>query len=530
MQSSKFTLLFGFTVSVAIAFSGIASAQNSPRSDTMALTPLAAPGDLDPSFGAGGKVSTPIATEDRGNAMVLQPDGKLVVGGRSRPGATRFDFALARYNPDGSLDPTFGNGGAVLTSLERAGAPDDEIHALALQPDGKIIAVGSAVTFGSGALISTGIVRYNPDASLDPTFGNGGIVLIDRAVNFAVVLQPDGKIVCGGGGGVASTADFRLSRFNPDGSLDPTFGVGGNVDLDFNGSGDGVYALALTAEEKILAAGRSRSSSPGDLTQDNFAVARFNPDGSVDSTFGTGGKVTTDFNQEVDLGFAIVLQADNKFIVSGQAVPMTNFFDFGLVRYNENGSLDATFGNGGKVSTNFEFGADVAFAVKVQADGKIVAAGVKGGTSTLFGLARYNANGTLDPSFGGDGKVETFFNGIDQARALQIQPDGKLVAAGTANGGAIIGQFALARYLAIAADTVTITRAVYSRSSLTVQATSSDPAATLQVFVTSTDELIGTLTQRGTRYSGRFRLPANPEMITVKSSSGGSATAVVTVR
>ena len=230
------------------------------------------------------------------------------------------------------------------------------------------------------------------------------------------------------------------------------------------------------------------------------------------------------------IGFAIVLQADNKFIVSGQAVPMTNFFDFGLVRYNADGSLDTTFGNGGKVSTNFEFGADVAFAVKVQADGKIVAAGVKGGTSTLFGLARYNANGTLDPSFSGDGKVETFFNGIDQARALQIQPDGKIVASGTANGGAIIGQFALARYLAIAADTVTITRAVYSRSSLTVQATSSDPAATLQVFVTSTDELIGTLTKRGTRYTGRFRLTANPEMITVKSSSGGSATAVVMVR
>ena len=207
MQSSKITLLFGFIVSLAIAFPSIASAQNLSRSDGMELVPMAAPGDLDPSFGVGGKVSTPIETEDRGNAMVLQPDGKLVLGGRSRPGATRFDFALARYNPDGSLDPTFGIGGAVLTSLERAGAPDDEIFALALQPDGKTIAVGSAVTFGSGALISSGIVRYNPDGSLDPTFGSGGIVLI--------------------------TADFRLSRFNPDGSLDPTFGVGGNVDLDW---------------------------------------------------------------------------------------------------------------------------------------------------------------------------------------------------------------------------------------------------------------------------------------------------------
>jgi len=143
---------------------------------------FAAPGNLDPTFGMGGKVTTAVGTEDRGNAMVLQPDGKIVVGGRTRPGATRYDFALARYNADGSLDTSFGTGGTVLTSLNRATAPEDEILALVLQPDGKIIAVGSARA-ASGAFISTGIVRYNPNGSLDSSFGNGGIVLINRVVD-----------------------------------------------------------------------------------------------------------------------------------------------------------------------------------------------------------------------------------------------------------------------------------------------------------------------------------------------------------
>jgi len=401
-----------------------------------------AAGDLDATFGAGGKVQTSVGTEDRGNAMVLQTDGKIVVGGRTRPGAVRFDFALARYNADGTLDTSFGNGGTVLTSLSQPNGSDDEILALALQPDGKIIAVGSQRS-SSGALVATGVVRYNPNGSLDTTFGTGGILIIDRGVNNAVVLQPDGKIVVGGGGGDSQLANYQVTRLNPNGSRDTTFGTGGDVTIDFAGSGDGVWGLAIQPDGKIIAAGRSRVL--GD--DDNFAVARLNTDGSLDPNFGAGGKAVADFANDTDVGFAVVLQADGKIIVSGRAKPSTNIFDFGLVRFNADGSIDTNFGTAGRVTTNFFNGIDAAYAVKIQSNGKIVAAGVSGGSSTAFGVVRYDANGALDTTFGVGGIVETFYEGIDEGRALQIQPDGKIVVAGTARGGGIIGQFALARYL-----------------------------------------------------------------------------------
>lgn len=404
---------------------------------------FAQPGALDPTFGSGGRVVTEVAAEDRVFAAVRQPDGKIIAGGRSRP-SDYPDFALARYNADGSLDATFGFGGKVITALNRQTAPRDEIHALVLQADGKIIAVGSCRTTGN-AMISTAIVRYNADGSLDATFDGDGILFLDEGVDSAAVLQADGKIVIGGGSGDNSLADFGFARINPNGTLDETFSSDGILYLDIGGDGDGIRGLAIQPDGKIVAVGLSYTSTAG--TSNNFAVARLNPDGSPDTTFDADGKVTTDFARQSDVGFAVALQTDGKIVVSGRASPQVNVFDFGLVRYNTDGSLDTTFGNGGKVTTGFFNGADTAYAVKVQVNGKIVAAGVRGGTSTVFGLARYNTNGSLDVGFGSGGKVETYFDGRDEARALIIQPDGKIVAAGTDNGGATIGRFALARYI-----------------------------------------------------------------------------------
>jgi len=409
---------------------------------TEAFSINAAPGDLDPTFGAGGKVTTAVGVEDRASASVLQADGKIVVGGRSRPGAGSYDFALARYNPDGSLDATFGSGGRVLTSLNRANAPDDEIHALSIQPDGKIVAVGTVKSSGGG-LEATGIVRYHPNGTLDTSFGVGGILFVDAGVVFTVIIQPDGKIVCGGGGGDSSLADFEIARINPNGTLDTTFGSGGLAIIDFNNSGDGVFGLALQPDGKIVAAGRSRGS--GGI--DNFAAARLNPNGSLDTSFGTGGRVRTDFFGDEDFGYAVVLQPDGKIVLAGQARTPPNNFNFGLLRYNSNGTLDTTFGTGGKAVVDFDGTSEAAYAVKLQQNGKIVVAGLQGGISTGFGVARLQSNGSLDAAFGSGGKVTTFFDGRDVARSLLIQADGKIVAAGTARGGGNIGKFALARYL-----------------------------------------------------------------------------------
>lgn len=403
-----------------------------------------APADLDPTFGSGGMVQTFVGNEAKAFAAVLQPDGKIVVGGNGRTARNYPDYILARFNADGSLDPTFGNGGIVVTDLNRATGPADEIHALLLQPDGKIVAVGSARTT-NGTLVSTGIVRYQSDGSLDPTFGSGGIVLLDNAVDRAAVLQPDGKIVCGGGGFFFAENNFQLTRLNPDGSPDASFGKDGQVTIDFNGSADGIFGLALQPDHKIVAAGVS-STAPSDGTSENFATARLLPDGSLDSSFGLGGKVTTDFANLSDYAFSVAAQPDGKIILAGRAEGSTNNWDFGLVRYNADGSLDQSFGNGGKLLTPFGVG-DAAYAVKLQPDGKIVAAGVRGGSSTSFAVARYGSDGAPDTTFGGTGNTVVFFQGLDEARGLLVQPDRKIVAIGTARGGASIGDFALVRFL-----------------------------------------------------------------------------------
>jgi len=405
----------------------------------------AAPADLDPSFGNGGKVIKTVGNGDRVYAAVLQPDGKIVLGGSSRPNSNNYPiFALSRFHPDGALDTAFGAGGVVITDLRIQGGARQEIHALVLQPDGKIVAVGWALTTGGG-YVATGVVRYQPNGSLDTSFGVGGILAIDAAVDAAALVQPDGKIVCGGGDGVSSLANFQIVRLNPNGTLDSAFGMGGLATIDFTGNGDGIFGLALQPDGKIVAVGRT-SNNPFDGTRWNFAAARILPNGDLDATFGGGGKVWTDFAAKDDTAFAVLIQGDGKILVAGRGQPQENDWDFALVRYHANGTLDTGFGLGGKTMTPFGI-SDGAFAVKLQADGKIVTAGVRGSTSPVFAVMRHNPDGTLDTTFGEGGKVFTFFNGRDEARAVLIQPDGRIIAAGTSRGGASIGDFAMARYL-----------------------------------------------------------------------------------
>src|SRR5437667_2173 len=383
----------------------------------------------------------------RRTASILQADGKLVAAGVAKTSRSQ-DFALARYNPNGSLDATFGTGGKVTTDFA---GDDDEAFAEGLQADGKIVAVGVAKTSRSRDFA---LARYNPNGSLDATFGTGGKVTTDFAGNddaaFGAVLQSDGKIVAAGGAKTSRSEDFALARYNPNGTLDGTFGTGGKVTTDFNGDDDEAHALVLQPDGKLVAAGAAKLSRSQD-----FALARYSANGSLDATFGTGGKVTTDFAGNDDAAFALVLQPDGKLGAAGRGEGSRSQ-DFALARYNANGRLDATFGTGGKVTTDFAGDDDEAHALVLQPDGKLVAAGAaKPSRSQDFALARYSANGSLDATFGTGGKVTTDFAGNDDAAfALALQQDGKLVAAGGANVGRSrtdyrgSGEdFALARYL-----------------------------------------------------------------------------------
>lgn len=401
----------------------------------------AAPGDLDPTFGNGGQLNLPVRTQAFAYAVAQQSDGKLIVGGQSRTNSSLYDFTLVRLMPNGNVDTSFGTNGFVFVNANPVSGIKDEVHAIVIQPDGKIVASGS-VRSSSGALVKSAALRFLPDGTRDATFGTNGMALMDAAVDRALVLQPDGKFVLGGGGGSSQQANFQFFRLNANGTPDATFGTNGKVVIDFDGSGDGVWGLALQPDGKIIGAGQSRLL--GD--DDNFAVARLNPDGSLDTTFGTGGKVTTDLSGQTDIGYGVTLQPDGKIVVVGQARTDVNEFNFGVVRYNPDGSLDTTFSDDGMTTTGLGL-ADSAFAVRIQENNKIVVAGVAGGVATDFGLVRYLPDGTLDTTFGDGGKVRTFFEVTDQARALLIQPDGKIVAAGIADGGAIIGHFAVARFI-----------------------------------------------------------------------------------
>jgi len=412
------------------------------------LAARAASGDLDATFGTGGKVTTDFAgNDDEAHGIAVQADGKLVTVGVAKTSRSN-DFALARYNPNGSLDATFGTGGKVTTDFA---GNDDAAFAVVLQSDGKIVVAGEAKTSRNQDFA---LARYNANGSLDATFGTGGKVMTDfngdDDAAFALVLQPDGKLVAAGEAKTSRNQDFALARYNANGSLDATFGTGGKVTTDFAGDDDAAHGLVLQADGKLVAAGVARTSRSGD-----FALARYNANGSLDATFGTGGKVTTDFAGDDDAAFALVLQTDGKLVAAGGAKTSTRE-DFALARYNADGSLDATFGTGGKLTTDFNGDDDEAHGLVLQPDGKLVAAGVaKTSRSNDFALARYNPDGSLDTTFGTGGKVTTdFARDDDAAFAVARQTDGKIVAA----GGAKVGRsrsdfsgsnedFALARYL-----------------------------------------------------------------------------------
>ncbi|HYY43019.1 MAG TPA: hypothetical protein VE775_09825, partial [Pyrinomonadaceae bacterium] len=415
--------------------------------DNFALARYNSDGSLDTSFDGDGKVITDFGLVDSGRAAVIQPDGKIVVVGTAGTLAGGSFFAVARYNTNGALDTSFDTDGKVLTDSS-GGRFNLGALAVALQTDGKIVAAGDD---NASSQRDFGVMRYNTNGSLDTSFGTGGIVTTDFPLNddsiTALLTQSDGKLVAVGRNDLririinTQNPNFQLARYNTDGSLDTTFGTGGIVSTNFStDSDDFAFAGALQSDGKIIAAGQTGAQFSQIPSADtSFALARYNPNGSLDTTFGTGGLVTVDFGTGHDVAFGVAVQPDGKIVVVG-----TNFNDFLIARLNANGSLDTSFDTDGKVTTDFAGGSDSANAVLIQPDAKIVAAGSAAGD---FALARYNADGSLDTSFDGDGKVTTDFSGgADAISGLVRQSDGKLVAAGGATLPGTNSDFALARY------------------------------------------------------------------------------------
>jgi uncharacterized delta-60 repeat protein len=388
-------------------------------------------------FGVGGNVNKefPDSTEIAfANASAIQPDGKIIAAGSVILTGADSAFRLVRYNQDSSLDTTFGIQGNITTDFS---ARADIASALAIQSDGKIVAAGQAGLGPQG--YSFALVRYNRDGSFDAGFGIGGKVITDllgpAETALALAIQSDGGIIAAGvayAGELPTSGDFALVRYQADGSLDRTFGIDGKVITDWSGVLDMARALAILSDGRIVAAGTAHLSDFRRLPWYGV-LARYNTDGSVDTTFGTRGKVTTD---ALDTGIsALAIQSEGKILAAGGSQSTGSSLDFGLVRYNDDGSLDITFGAGGTVTTAFGPWRDRVFALSLQPDGKIVAGGETesredGGSA--FGLARYNQDGSLDTSFGMGGKVRTDLPAgrLAYLRSLGIQRDGTIVAVG----------------------------------------------------------------------------------------------------
>jgi uncharacterized delta-60 repeat protein len=406
---------------------------------------LAAAGDLDATFGGDGKVTTNFTSgSDNASGVAIQAaDGKLVVAGTANYRGADARFALARYDPDGSLDTTFSGDGRVTTNFT---SRFDGAFSVAIQADGKIVAVGESGGTGAGDGARFALARYDADGTLDATFGGDGKVTtnVSRGADiiFGLAIQPaDDKIVvtgrtAGSGGRIA------VARYDPDGTLDATFGGDGKVATNLTRGEDRADELAIQPlDGKIVVAGAANYLS----NRARFTVVRYEADGTLDATFDGEGKVMTDMTSTFDAAFGVAIQADGKIVVAGQAANR-----MGLARYDTGGSLDNTFGGDGKVTTNFTSELDYADDVAIQAgDGRIIAAGAIRffGPDARFAMARYDTNGALDSTFGGDGRVTTDFS----ARSggifnIAIQPgDAKIVAVGSAGGSG--GRFGVARYL-----------------------------------------------------------------------------------
>lgn len=401
-------------------------------------------GSLDNTFNGNGKQTMGFGSADRNrNAVVIQKDGKIIVEGDSYDGSN-YDFAIVRFNKNGKLDNTFNGNGKKITDL---GSTSDYANSVAIQEDGKIIEAGS--TF-NGNNYKLALVRYNTDGSADDTFSDNGKLIQGLNQGYTIytgsAVQQDKKIIAAGYTWNGSNYDFAITRYNTDGSLDSSFSKDGKQTTDIGSGDDFANSVFLQNDGKIVVAGYTNA----DNVHSYLALVRYNTDGSPDKTFSGDGKQTTNFGFYAEIGGSAAIQSDGKIVIAGSVFTGSNYdsVDIAVARYNTDGSLDKTFSNDGKQITDLNSSDDFSSSVIIQNDQKIVVTGRSSdGVKNSFALVRYNANGTLDNTFSGDGKqVSDFGTGDYFDEAAAIQPDGKIVLAGYVQVDGSGSSFAVARY------------------------------------------------------------------------------------
>jgi uncharacterized delta-60 repeat protein len=400
---------------------------------------------LDPLFDTDGKQTYNAAgtnKDDDGRAVAIQTDGKIVVAGSVQQGTGDYAWLIWRYNPDGTLDNSFGSSGLIGIEFPADGGTtlDARANAVVIQADGKIVVGGYSETVTTGKDMT--IVRLTTNGVIDTSFDADGIWnrptrLAGEDQVTALAVQPDGQIVLAGWRtATAPDTEFIVTRLSTAGVID------GNIDMNIafdlgNGNTDKANAVAIQADGKILVAGSATTSSFGT----DMAVARINTNGSLDTTFDGDGRLSLRFVDGVffDSATGLAIQSDGKILIGGSGqLSAANAIDFGFIRLNTNGSYDTTFDTDGKQTANFD-GNDIPNAMVVQTDGKIVLAGTSipiGSTDSDPLLVRVNSNGSLDTTFDGDGMKRYPFDlggsNADTFKGVALDTSGRIVAVGSA--------------------------------------------------------------------------------------------------
>ncbi|HTE45283.1 MAG TPA: hypothetical protein VK636_08590, partial [Gemmatimonadaceae bacterium] len=388
-------------------------------------------GSLDATFGTGGRVTSTML--GGATAMALQSDGKIVIVGESK---------VQRFNANGTPDAGFGTAGQADFAFP--GEITSTPEAVAIQPDGRIVVAGIV---NDNSRDDFAVARYNANGALDGSFGISGRLIVDfasaSARAWSVALQADGKILVAGQAafpdGPSFDNDFAVTRLTTAGALDATFGTGGKTTTDLGGQAEWAYVVKIQSDGKVVLAGHV---APDGGSDPDIGLARYKSDGSLDSTFNNTGTEQTDLamGNVWNEAFDMVIQADGKFVIAGQA-QVAGQFRFVLARFGINGGVDAGFGTAGVTTTPFTTQGDVARGIASGPNGVLVVAGrtaIFG--SSDFALAQYTSSGSIDTGFGTGGTLAIdFFGGLDGAEAVVFQPDGKLVAAGFARNGTTTG-------------------------------------------------------------------------------------------
>jgi len=398
----------------------------------------AAPGRLNPDFGTGGKVTTDFGASDRCLATAPTPLGEkfLLVG------YSGGNFALALYHPDGSLDSAFGSGGKVVTDFSGF----DTATCAAVRPPGVAISDPAIIIVAgfslNGSVYDFALARYDPvNGSLFSGFGTGGKVVTDFGgldIAHDVAFQNDGKIVVAGYTNVngSTNEDFALARYTTAGVLDSSFGSGGKLVSVLSGIDDRCNAIAITSDRRILAGGSSDR---------NFVIVRYLENGALDSSFGISGKSIVPFpGPGSSRCEAVIFLPGGKVLAAGEA-----FDAMVLARFNEDGSLDGTFGGGdGTVVLNETASLNSVTAITMQADGKFLVSGRIQPDENLdlydMGIMRFKSDGSLDQTFGSGGRVSIDFGGVTElASGMLLRADGTISVGGLTDAGST-GDFAVA--------------------------------------------------------------------------------------